>query len=462
MSTKRTIIIAAVAALAVLAAAGCRSLSDLEPAPPNTDPIVFDDEFGSYVTYEAFLGSNYEAISVDSDEKVIGSASLNVFVPAGWWSGGAFTTSLVRDLSGYNALTFWARTSKATTLDVAGLGNDNTGTSKYTAQWEEIDFTTEWKKYIIPIPVPAKLNAERGLFFFAEGSENDESHDIWFDEVKFELVSGITNPRPVLNTQTVNTFVGASIGFEGTRTTFEVNGYDQTIEHMSGYFNYTSSNEDVAVSEGERVRAVGPGSAIITADLGGVTAAGQVTLNVSDAPTEPAPTPTHPANDVISIFSNAYAPGVSVDTWFTDWSYQASYTDFEIEGNDVKVYTYSTIGYAGIDFSTEMIDATSMNYFHIDVWVPEGSLNFKVKLVDFGPNGTYEGPYVVDDSQSEVVFWEGSDIPLVTGTWCSLDIPIEDFMAPAPDGLTDRAHIAQLILSGFNDNSFVDNIYFHK
>ncbi len=461
MSTRRSIIMV-IAAMIIFMVVGCRSLSDLEPAPPNTDPIVFDDDYGHYVTYEAFLGSKYDAVTVDADEKVIGSASLNVIVPADGWSGGAFTTSLVRDLSGYNALTFWARSSKATTMNVAGLGNDNTGNSKYTAQWEEIDFTTNWEKYIIPIPVPAKLTQERGLFFFAEAPEEGEGHDVWFDEVKFELVSGITNPRPVLNTQTVNTFVGASIGFEGTRTTFEVNGHDQTIEHMSGYFNYTSSNEAVAVSEGERVRAVGPGNAIITADLGGITAAGQVTLNVSDAPTVPAPTPTHPANDVISIFSDAYDPGVSVDTWFTDWSYQASYADFEIAGDGVKVYTYTTIGYAGIDFSTEMIDATSMNYFHVDVWVPAGSLNFKVKLVDFGPNGTYEGPYVVDDSQSEVVFWEGSDIPLVTGAWCSLDIPIEDFMAPAPDGLTDRAHIAQLILSGFNDNSFVDNIYFHK
>ena len=462
MNPRTPIFIAIIAVLTILAAVGCRTLSDLEPAPPNTDPIVFDDEFGHYVTYEAFRDSYYDAISVDANEKVIGTTSLNVLIPAGGWSGGAFTTSLVRDLSGYNALTFWAKSSKSSTMNVAGLGNDNTGTSKYTAQWEGFELTTSWTKYIIPVPIPAKLSSERGLFFFAEASEEGESHNVWFDEVKFEVVSGITNPRPVLTIQEVSTFVGATVGFEGTRTTFEVNGFDQTIQHMSGYFNYTSSNEAVAVTEGDRVRAVGSGTATITADLDGITATGYVTLNVSDAPDVPAPTPTHPQADVISIFSNAYAPGVTVDTWFTDWSYQASYTDFEIEGDDVKVYTYSTIGYAGVDFSNEMIDATSMNYFHIDVWVPEGSLNFKVKLVDFGPNGTYEGPYVVDDSESEIVFCDGCDITLVAGTWNSVDIPIEMFMAPAPDGLTDRGHIAQLIFAGFNDNSFVDNIYFHK
>ncbi len=108
MSTRRSIIMV-IAAMIIFMVVGCRSLSDLEPAPPNTDPIVFDDDYGHYVTYEAFLGSKYDAVTVDADEKVIGSASLNVIVPADGWSGGAFTTSLVRDLSGYNALTFWAR-----------------------------------------------------------------------------------------------------------------------------------------------------------------------------------------------------------------------------------------------------------------------------------------------------------------------------------------------------------------
>lgn len=107
---KRSAINRAVISISMIlaAVAGCRSLSDLEPAPPNTDPIVFDDQFGSHVDYQAFLGSKVDAVTIDSDEKVIGSASLGVIIPADGWSGGAFTTSLRRDLSGYDALTFWA------------------------------------------------------------------------------------------------------------------------------------------------------------------------------------------------------------------------------------------------------------------------------------------------------------------------------------------------------------------
>ncbi len=460
MNPSRMIMIAMAVAMVALTVAGCRSLSDLEPAPPNTDPIVFDDNYGANVTYQAFLNSKYDAVTLDSDERAVGTASLNVIIPADGWSGGAFTTSLVRDLSGYTALTFFAKSSKPTTLNEAGLGNDNTGTSKYTAQWNSIPLTTSWTKYVIPIPIPDKLTMEGGLFFFAEGPEGGEGHEIWFDEVMFEEVGNITDPQPAINTQTVNTFVGALVDFEGTRTVFNVNGQNQTIVHSSRYFTYSSSNEAVAVPAGERVRAVGPGTAIIRADLEGITAVGSVTLNVSDAPTTPAPVPSHPAADVISIFSNKYSPGVAIDTWLAEWSSESSVTDFEIEGDDVKVYTYTSMGYAAVEFTTQMIDASSMGYFHIDVWVPEGSLNFKVKLVDFGPNGVSDWPLQGDDSECEIVFWAESDPPLAFGEWNSFDIPLERFMGPGC--LDERAHLAQLVFAGWSDNAFVDNIYFHK
>jgi hypothetical protein len=37
-----------------------------------------------------------------------------------------------------------------------------------------------------------------------------------------------------------------------------------------------------------------------------------------------------------------------------------------------------------------MINATNMEKFHIDIWTPDANV-FKVKLVDFGPNGAYGG-----------------------------------------------------------------------
>ena len=71
---------------------------------------------------------------------------------SGGFSGGACPTSLARDLSSYNALTFWAASEKETSFDVVGLGNDNTGFSKFTAERARVPMTTSWKKFVVPIP----------------------------------------------------------------------------------------------------------------------------------------------------------------------------------------------------------------------------------------------------------------------------------------------------------------------
>jgi len=98
-----------------------------------------------------------------------------------------------------------------------------------------------------------------------------------------------------------------------------------------------------------------------------------------------------------------------------------------------------------------------MNYFSIDVWVPEGVTYFKVKLVDFGEDGAYGG---APDSEKELTFTEATSIAIVPGSWATLDIPLADFMGPS--GLVAREHLAQLIISGGNITAFVDNVLFHE
>ncbi|WP_411279674.1 hypothetical protein [Gemmatimonas sp.] len=120
-----------------------------------------------------------------------GTATLKVIVPnpgdaSGGYAGGAFVAQVPRDLSSYNAVTFWAKASINAKLDVVGLGNDNTGTSTRSAQRSAIDVTPTWTKYTLPIPLASKLTAERGLFYFAEGPENGVGYTLWFDDIKFE------------------------------------------------------------------------------------------------------------------------------------------------------------------------------------------------------------------------------------------------------------------------------------
>ena len=171
-----------------------------------------------------------------------------------------------------------------------------------------------------------------------------------------------------------------------------------------------------------------------------------------EAPTEPAPTPSHPADSVISFFSDAYTD-VTVDTWSADWD-QADVEDVQIAGNATKKYT--NLGFAGVEFTSNTVDATGMTHFRLDIWTPDptAAAVFKVKLVDFGADGAYQGG---DDTEHEISLTASSDPALATAQWVSYDIPLSDFTA-----LTARGHLAQLIISGDPNTVFVDNVYLRK
>jgi hypothetical protein len=171
----------------------------LQPIPPNTDPLVYTDALGKNVDWQPFLNSKYDALAIDNVEKHSGTKSIRITVPGpgdtGGYAGGAFVTSRARDLSGYNALTFWCKASRPVTMAVAGLGNDNTGTSLYDASRSNLTITATWTKYTIPVPLPAKLSHERGMFYFAQAPDNLGGCTLWFDDIQFEVSPDVANPR---------------------------------------------------------------------------------------------------------------------------------------------------------------------------------------------------------------------------------------------------------------------------
>lgn len=85
------------------------------------------------------------------------------------------------------------------------------------------------------------------------------------------------------------------------------------------------------------------------------------------APEARAPTPTVPAQDVISLFSDAY-DDVPVQFWSTDWD-ESDVADTQVAGDPVKHYT--NLRFAGIDFGETPVDAREMTHVHMDIWTPE-------------------------------------------------------------------------------------------
>ncbi len=453
-----------IVALMLISVFSCkRELSDLEPATFPTTAEVFIDGFSAGLNYGAFGGSKVTAFDVDSEVKYKGSASMKFAVPdagdpKGAYAGGAYFTSVGRDLSGYDALTFWAKASKSATIDVVGFGNDF-GESKYLATLNGVKVNTNWQKYIIPIPDPSKLKQERGMFFYSEGPENDLGYTFWIDELQFEKLGTIAHPKAFIlegQDQVLSVETGQQLNIGGLSVSYNMpTGVDQSVGAAPGYFSFSSSNPAVAtVSNTGVVSILDAGKTVITAKVGDLIAAGSLTLNSSGkaiGPEVAAPTPTVKADSVISLFSNAYN-NVNVDTWNTRWQFSTA-EDFEVKiaGNDAK--RYRNLNFVGIEFTSKTIDASKMTHFHMDIWTPDPTdppKSFKVLLVDFGANNTFGGG---DDSSHELSFTSPT---LTSKQWVSLDIPLSNFT-----GLTKRANLAQLVLSGDLPNVYVDNVYFY-
>ncbi len=426
---------------------------------------VFIDDFESDLIYAAFGGSDVKAFQVDYETTHNNSkASMRYEVPdanspQGAYAGGAYFSRTGRDLSGYNALTFYIKATQPATIDVLGFGNDF-GASSFQVAMNALPINTNWKKVIIPIPDPAKLRVEKGLFYYSTGPIDEKGYTFWIDDVQFEYVPDLGTCVGVMfngeDRKVPSTEKGASIRIDGLQALAGLpNGTTQAIAASPTYFQFESSDSSVAtVTPQGIVQVLDSGNATITARLGSSMARGSLELSAKSAaqfPLTPAPTPTVNSGNVISLYSNVYQ-NVPVDTWNTRWQYSTTESSFiKVENDDV--IRYYNLNFVGVEFSSSPVNATPMTHFHIDLWTPDATLspnNVKIKLVDFGANGVYGGG---DDVSHEVTI---SAPVLQSNRWVSLDLPLASF-----SGLTTRAHLAQLVLSGTVANLFVDNVYLY-
>lgn len=440
-----------------LATACERDVAGLDVSQAPSNPVVFTDALDGDIYYQPFFETYYDAMTVDQTFArdgffADGARSLKFTVPPvgsalGPYTGGVLTSSGSRDLTDFNALTFWARADVPISLNEIGFGNDNTGTSRFTAGRANVALTTEWTYHVVPIPEPSRLIAERGLFTISEGSEQPGGYGIYFDDIQFAVVDDFEVFRPTLPAANRGYFVGSTVLIEGTNTIFLRDGAFVIVNHSPNYFDYASSDQTVmTVAEDGSVQVVGTGSAQVTATLDGIAAFGAVTVTAYDPPATGATAPTLPASDVISMFSDAYA-NVPVDTWRTSWS-RAQFEDSQVGGNNVKLY--SALQFVGIEFVNSPVDASEMEFLHLDVFAPAGS-EFGIEIVSFpGVDGVIS-PKLTLDADSVPAF--------VPGEWSSLDIPLEDF-AVSED--FDWSRIGQFVLSGNAQLVLVDNVYWHK
>jgi uncharacterized protein YjdB len=424
------------------------------PGPVSSSAVVFSDNYDG-VSFVGFDGATNN-VTVDATTLYNGRKSIRAVMPTANYGGGAFVSSGPRDLSAYNALTFYARGSVANASLNVGIGNNGT-TNVLNAESLDIALTTNWVKYIIPLPDKSKMVNYNGLFHFADGPLG---YTVWFADIQYENLpvgqvaapTGGTAAWPSATVAIGTPFQMSPAPNTVAFTTPALPNGGRLTDVAWRWFTLTSSNPAVAtVSPDGLITALTAGTTTVTATVGGVAIPGSATFTVSAplaVPTTIAAGPTRAAGDVISLFTTAYT-NRAVETWRTSWSAGATtLTDpFVIGTRNVKRYLLSN--FVGIEYGAaniaNAVNATTMTHIHIDVWSPNPATTFEVQVV----NSAGAAPTAVG------VYQAGT---LATGSWVSLDIPLSSFT-----GLTAKDKLNQLLfVSGAPMVIYVDNIYFYR
>lgn len=460
--------------VALIIFAGCeRSVDGLSEPGLSQEPNIFTDTFigmGSDF-YFPFETARPDVFSVDEDEGFESNASIRIDVPnsndlSGNFAGAIFRIDGAgRDLSGYDALTFYARTSQGVNIGEVGFGLDFIG-NIHQVSTSNLSVGTSWTKYVIPIPDPSKLMDERGVFWFSAGSQETGGfgYTFWVDELKFEKLGTIAQPRPaILNSsdQAITSFVGASTNITGLSHTVNyaaesasggVIARDITLNTAPSYFTFNTSDPSVAtVNELGVVSIVGSGTATITASLDGQEAAGSLEVeSLGELPASPPPPQSQ--ENVRSVFSDAYnaATASNFSPGFGGSTTQTSV----LSTNNGTFLSYTDNNFTGIIFDNT-IDGSEMTFLHVDVYVLDASTSIGLQIRDVGANGIIETNVFNGFPEGDDVDYRVNLDGFEAGVWKQFNIPLLGDIASQKDNL------GALILTG-GPNFILDNIYFYR
>ncbi|NNT70838.1 T9SS type A sorting domain-containing protein [Flavobacterium sp. IMCC34852] len=220
--------------------------------------------------------------------------------------------------------------------------------------------------------------------------------------------------------------------------------------NSTGAFTYTVTGAPgVASISGNTVTILGGGSTIITAtqEAAGGFGPGSITASFVVSfppPATAAPTPTVPADRVLSIFSDAYTNegGASYPYWGQPGGYIAPAV-VPVGSPSSNTLKLDNLTYQGVQLAGT-IDVSTMTTLHLDIWTPNCT-TFDFYLIDSAPVGVPPAEQAVSVS------------PTQSG-WNSIDIPMSSYNTLA---LTE---VQQFKFVGLPSGSvvYLDNIYFTR
>lgn len=155
--------------------------------------------------------------------------------------------------------------------------------------------------------------------------------------------------------------------------------------------------------------------------------------NGDEEPTAAAPAPTHNADHVISVFSDAY-DDVEGTNFNPDWAQETQVEIIEIDGN--ATLKYANFNYQGTQIAPA-INASEMTHIYFDMFASAATT---VRFTVISPGE--EKLYTLD---------------VTPGEWAGYNIPLDFF---------DNVNMADIFQLKFADGTgsptlYLDNIYFH-
>lgn len=153
-----------------------------------------------------------------------------------------------------------------------------------------------------------------------------------------------------------------------------------------------------------------------------------------------APIPHHTTDNVKSVYSDTYTslvPGMFIGSW----QQQTATQSVSLDGNNTL--KCSNFNYVGIEFGGPEIDATDMEYLHLDIY-PLSSFTINVYPICRNNDGS------VNDQLKK-------PINLIANQWNSIDIPMSDFV-----GLNASRIFQFKFDNGKGETFYLDNLYFYK
>ena len=256
---------------------------------------LFVDGLSLQSNFVPFAGTASSDLTPDSGVLLVnGHKTLRFTFPQpGSTIGGALVADAAHDLSGYDAITFWAKASAPLTLETVGLGNDAAGSAtgtRWSVETVGVALGTTFQQYTVALPLAGKLTAQTGLFHFADARNNSGilPTQFWLGDLRYQTLGATATGAPAPSftlaahdVQAGHSFALASSSLQIAWTGGANSCLTQVLPSLE-YFTYSSADASVAtVSADGVISGVKAGQASISARLGAAQTTNTLAVTVT-------------------------------------------------------------------------------------------------------------------------------------------------------------------------------------